>query len=159
SVTSALNFSQDNASSQELRAADNFWHDGNYIAALTAYIRLLNSPSGDQYLEQIALQTGELFFTEEITADGLNPRLSRDSRLISLETGPAKNIVTRILRTEGSRALVAELPGTNAVFSPDGSKVAYVKIPVTDELTKAQEALDKLVEQGPERTYAQQVLA
>src|SRR6185436_9555348 len=87
-----------------------------------------------------------------------NPRLSRDGRLISYETGPVKDLVTRIQRTDGTRAKVAELAGTNAVLSPDGSKVAYVKIPTTGEILQAQEALDKLTENGPERTYAQQVL-
>src|SRR6185295_3455386 len=80
----------------DLRSADNAWSDGNYIGALTAYIRLLNSPSGDQYLEPIALQTGELYETEELTTDGRNPKLSADGRLIAYETGPAKATVTRI---------------------------------------------------------------
>src|SRR5262245_30554160 len=80
----------------DLRVADTLWNDGNYIAALTAYIRLLNSPSGDQYLEPIALQTGELYVSEELSADGRNPRLSLDGRLISSEKGPARNRVTRI---------------------------------------------------------------
>jgi hypothetical protein len=156
-MAAAVNFAQV-VETAELRAADSLWNDGNYIGALTAYIRLLNSPSGEHYLERIALQTGELFVTEEITADGRNPRLSGDGRFISYETGPAKALVTRIHRTAAARPLVAELAGTNAVFSPDGSNVAYVKMPVTDELTKAQEELDKHDEQGPERTYAQQVL-
>ena len=64
--------SQDQAA-LDLRAADNLWNDGNYIGALTAYIRLLNSPSGDQFLEPIALQTGELFVTEELSADVPEP--------------------------------------------------------------------------------------
>ena len=62
-LAGAVAVAQDQAA-MDLRAADNQWNDGNYIAALTAYIRLLNSPSGDQYLEPIALQTGELLVTE-----------------------------------------------------------------------------------------------
>src|SRR5262245_22327867 len=156
-LASVVVVSQDQAG-LDLRAADNLWNDGNYIGALTAYIRLLNSPSGDQYLEPIALQTGELFVTEELSADGRNPRLSPDGRFISYETGPAKNTVTRIRRTEGAHQQIAEFEGTNAVFAPDGSKIAYVRIPVTEELTKAQQALDNQTEPGPERTYAQQML-
>ena len=156
-LASVIVVSQDQAG-LDLRTADNLWNDGNYIGALTAYIRLLNSPSGDQYLEPIALQTGELFVTEELSADGRNPRLSPDGRFISYETGPAKNTVTRIRRSEGAHQQIAEFEGTNAVFAPDGSKVAYVRIPVTEELTKAQQALDNQTEPGPERTYAQQML-
>jgi len=144
--------------SPDLRNADNYWNDGQYIAALNAYIRLLNSPSGDQYFESIALQTGELFETEELTTDGRNPRLSPDGRFIAFESGPAKNTVTRILRTQARHALVAELTGTGAVFSRNGSKVAFLKIPVTDELNRAQETLDKAPETGAERTFAQQTL-
>src|SRR5215475_11537634 len=112
-LASVISLSQDPAA-LDLRAADNLWNDGNYIAALTAYIRLLNSPSGDQYLEPIALQTGELYVTEELSADGRNPRLSLDGRFISYETGPAKNTVTRIRRTEGTHQQVTEFEGTNA---------------------------------------------
>jgi hypothetical protein len=157
SIAAAVHVAQDSQSA-ELRTADNQWNDGNYVAALTSYIRMLNSPSGERYLERIASQTGELYVTEEITTDGRNPRVSGDGRFISYETGPAKALVTRIHRTTDGRPLLAEVAGTNAAFAPDGSKVAYVKIPVTDELAKAQEELEKLVEQGPERTYAQQVV-
>jgi len=157
SIAAAVNLAQD-AQQNELRAADDLWNDGNYIAAITAYIRLLNSPAGERYVERIALQTGELFVTEEVTADGRNPRLSSDGRYVSYETGPANALVTRIQRTDGNRPLVTEFAGTNAAFSPDASKVAYIRIPVTDELTEAQKTVEKLAEQSPERTYAQQVL-
>jgi hypothetical protein len=157
SIAAAVNLAQD-AQLNELRAADDLWNDGNYIAAITAYIRLLNSPAGDRYVERIALQTGELFVTEEVTADGRNPRLSPDGRYVSYETGPANALVTRIQRTDENRPRLAEFSGTNAAFSPDSSKVAYIRIPVTDELTEAQKKIDTLTE-GPDRTYAQQVLA
>ncbi len=147
-----------NTPSMDLRIADSAWNDGNYIQALTSYIRLLSTSSADQYFEAIALQTGELFETEELTADGRNPRLSVDGRLISFETGPAKNTVTRILKTDTDHAVIADLPGTGAVFSPDGSKAAYFKTPPSAELDKAQEALDKASEPGAERTFLQQTL-
>lgn len=157
SIMTAGNLAQD-LTSLDLRAADNAWNDGNYIFALNTYIKLLNSPLGDQYLEPIALRTGELFVSEEITPDGRNPKLSPDGRLIAYETGPAKNTVTRIVRADGKHALVADLPGTGAVFSLDGSKIAYLTMPQTEELTNAQEALDKVPDAGPERTFAQQTL-
>src|SRR5438552_18598885 len=58
------------ATNAELRAANDAWNDGKYATALRAYIKLLNGPAGDQYLEAIALQTGELYQTTEFTTDG-----------------------------------------------------------------------------------------
>ena len=43
------------------------------IAALTAYQDLLAGPDAAAVLEPIALQTGELFRTTELTSDGANP--------------------------------------------------------------------------------------
>src|SRR5215831_7792200 len=82
---------QDTAST-ELRAADDAWDSGNYIVALMTYVRLMNSPAADRVFDHIALQTGELYVSEELTADGRNPRLSADGRLIAYETGPTKNL-------------------------------------------------------------------
>jgi hypothetical protein len=157
STASALTRPQDLLPA-ELRIADGLWQEGNYIGALNGYLRLLNSPAGAQHIEHIAQQTGDLFVTEEITNDGRNPRLSRDGSLITYEAGAVKNPVTRVIRADGSRIQVAELAGTNATIAPNAKKVAYLKIPVTGEITRAQEALDKLTEPGQERTYAQQVL-
>src|SRR5262245_19507584 len=92
SVTAVVTLAQD-IPPMELRVADSAWNDGNYIQALTSYIRLLASPSGDKYFEPIALQTGELFVTDELTTDGRNPRMSSDGALISYETGPTKKTV------------------------------------------------------------------
>ena len=39
------------------------WDRGDYVAALSAYKALLTAPGGEQWLEPIALQTGELFQT------------------------------------------------------------------------------------------------
>ena len=157
SVTAVVTFAQD-IPPMELRIADSAWSDGNYIQALTSYIRLLASPSGDKYLEPIALQTGELFVTDELTTDGRNPRMSSDGALISYETGPAKKTVTRIQRADVAYTVVTELPGSGAMFSPNGSKVVYLRTSQNSELDKAQEALDKTTEQGPERTFLQQTL-
>jgi len=45
---------------------------------------LLKGSGGDQLLESIALQTGELFQTEELTADG------RAGRIVEVEAYPGK---------------------------------------------------------------------
>ena len=139
----------------ELRAADNLWDNGDYIAAMNAYIKLLNSTNGDQYFDAIALQTGELFVSEELTSDGRNPRMSLDGRFIAYEIGPAKSTVTRIQRMAGKHETVVDIPGTGVAFSRNGTNVAFVKTSPSDEWTKAQEALDKAPETGAERAFAQ----
>ncbi len=142
----------------DLRAADESWNDGKYVVALRAYLRLLQSQTGDQFVEPIAIRTGELFQTEEITPDGRAPRLSPDGGVIAYETGAAQAIVTRLVQSAGERAVIAELPGIGAVFSPSGKKVAYLKLPQNDEIRKAQAALDAAAAQVLARIVAQQTL-
>jgi hypothetical protein len=142
----------------DLRAAEEAWKDGKYVVALRAYLRLLQGQAGDQFVEPIATRTGELFQTEEITADGRAPRLSPDGGVIAYETGSAPAVVTRLVQVAGERAVVAELPGTGAIFSPSGKKVAYLKLPQNEDLQKAQAALDAAPTQGPARNAAQQTL-
>jgi len=73
SLVVALSLSPAGRSSPEadLREAALAWDAGDYVTALNEYIRLLNSPSAADVLEPIAVQTGELYRTEEITRDGL----------------------------------------------------------------------------------------
>ncbi len=145
------------ATKAELRAANDAWNDGKYATALRAYIKLLNGPSGEQYLEAIALQTGELYQTTEFTTDGRAPSLSRDGRLIAYETGPTRSPMTRIVQVGGEHAAAAEMRGTGAVFSPSGKKVAYLKSNPNDEIAKARAALESA--QGQQaRAAAQQSL-
>ena len=141
----------------DLRSANDAWNDGKYATALRAYIKLLNGPAGDQYLEAIALQTGELYQTMEFTTDGRAPHLSHDGQLLTYETGPAQSTVTRVVQVLGEHAVVAELPGTGAIFSPSGKKIAYLKSHPNDEITKARAAVENV--QGQQaRTAAQQAL-
>jgi Tol biopolymer transport system component len=141
----------------DLRAAHEAWYDGQHVTALREYIRILNSDAGATCLEQVALQTGELFRTEEITADGRAPRFSPDGKLIAYETGSGLSAITRIVETAGSHTLVAELQGTGAVFSASGRKVAYLKLRPSEELERAQAAVDA-APPGLARAAAQRTL-
>lgn len=140
----------------ELRAANDAWQEGQYSTALSGYLRLLNSAQGEQLLEPIALQTGELFQTTELTTDGRNPKLSPDGQFVAYETGSVKTPVTRIVAVAKPADVLAELPGIGAAFSPNGRKVVYVKFPVNEDLAKAQAVLDSA--QGVARIAAQQNL-
>ena len=73
------------AAAKALAAADDAWERGDYITALNGYIKLLEPASvDDTLLEPIALKTGELFETREVTMDGRNPRFSPDGKLRQL---------------------------------------------------------------------------
>ena len=100
------------------------WEAGHYPAALGDLRALMQSPAAAEYLERVALLTGELFVTTELTTDGRNPAISADGR--SRATRPATpNAVIRIVRIEaGAAKQVAELTGAGLAFDPAGTRVA-----------------------------------
>jgi hypothetical protein len=124
-----------------LESASRAWDRGDYVAALTTYLQILDSAQAEEALESIALQTGELYHSTELTADGAAPAFSPDGRRALYETGTGPARVTRVLVADGSVTPVAELPGFGAVFSPDGSKLAYLSVAHRPELADAQAAI------------------
>ena len=120
------------SSDPPLQIADLAWERGDYPAALAGYLRLLDSPDA-AVLEPIALRTGELYATTELTRDGALPQFSPDGRYLLYETGPVATRVTRVIATAAPDRVVVELRGGGAAFSPDGRKVAYWKptVPAT----------------------------
>ena len=131
------------------------WDRGDYVAALTIFKTLLTAPGGEKWIEPIALQTGELFQTREITADGSNPRFSPDGRYVSYEMGSGPARMTRIVEPASGMRLVAEVKGFSLGFLPQGDRVAYLKLRASDELTQAQADVDQA---APARRAAQQQL-
>jgi len=137
------------------------WDRGDYVAALTTYLEVLDTPATEMEIEAIALQTGELYRTTELTADGALPSFSPDGRHLLYETGPALARTTRVLATGGSQP-VAEFRGFGAVFSPDGAKVAYLKLTPSPALTSAQTAVEEAAQADRARrqaTVAQMIAA
>ena len=127
-----------------LEAASLAWDRGDYTTALKLYLEILDSPGAAAALEPIALQTGELFKTTELTRDGEAPAFSPDSRRVAFETGAGLSRKTRIIPV-GNAARVEspiELPGVGAAFSVDGLRVAYLRLPNSQNATAAQTALD-----------------
>ena len=118
------------------------WDRGDYVAALAAYKALLSAPGGEQWLEPIALKTGELFRTREITADGSNPRFSPDGRFVAYETGSGPARVTRVVEPAAGMRVAAEVRGHSLAFLPHGDRVVYLKIQPSSELADAQAALE-----------------
>jgi hypothetical protein len=125
-----------------LESATLAWDRGDYVSALTAYLQILDSPGAATALEPIALQTGELYHTTELTADGAAPQFSPDGAYVAYETGAGTARRTRIVRADRPTEPLEELPGFGAAFSPDGSKLVYLRIVPADELRAAQVSLD-----------------
>ena len=147
------------ASSRGIDSANDAWDRGDYISALNAYIQILNGAGGDSYVEPIARATGEVFRTVELTADGRAGRFSPDGRFILYETGLETSRGTRIFRNDAERTPVAELAGISATFSPDGERVAYLKVVETPEVKTAAEALDNATLTQADRNVLVQTLA
>jgi hypothetical protein len=116
------------AASAALETAARAWDAGDYVAALSTYLQILDSPESDDAFETIALQTGELFRVHEITDDGDEPRFSPDGLHLVYEAGAWPDRVTRLLAGSGDPKPLAELRGFRAAFSPDGSRLAYLKV-------------------------------
>jgi hypothetical protein len=104
------------------------WTGGDYPAALDDALALLRSPAAPQYLERVALLTGELFITTTLSADGRNARIARAGSPITFETGPAAMPVTHVVRLAGG--VPVEQPVVNGLqvsISPSGRTIAYLR--------------------------------
>ena len=130
------------ATDTPLALSDLAWDRGDYPAALRGYLQILDSPQGDAALEAIALRTGELFKTIEITTDGASPQFSRDGKLFVYEAGSHTRRVIRLFATSEPTQAIAELKGWSPSFAPDGTTLAYLKTPESADITAAQAALD-----------------
>ena len=52
----------------------------------------MRSPAADEYRDRVALLSGELFTTIELTTDGRNPKISPNGEFAMYETGAAASI-------------------------------------------------------------------
>src|SRR5690606_18949114 len=106
------------------------WQDGAYPQALAQLARLLNAPDGERFLEPAALLTGELYHATEVAPDGRNIRFSPDGRLVAYETGARETLRTHVIDiSTGAPRELAQVAGTGLVFSPDGTRAAYIAPP------------------------------
>jgi hypothetical protein len=116
SVTPVVAFSQNGGGFEEARLA---WERGDYPAALEGFERLLQGPSASQYFEQIALITGELYHTTEITKDGRAVRFSPGAKWLLYEVGNAPSITT-VLVPADSGGPSRSIAGSAAVHDQRG---------------------------------------
>jgi Tol biopolymer transport system component len=117
------------------------WDTGDYVSALLGFDGLLRGPDADLYFERIALLTGELYEVTAIAPDGRNIRFSADGRLASYETGSRPAQIIHLLDAANRFKPLAEISGSNAVFSPTGSTLALLRLKDTPEMEKLRKDL------------------
>jgi hypothetical protein len=156
-VSTPLAFN-DPIQTKAMNDAHDAWAQGDYVTALNSYIRLLTAPGGDTLHDAIALHTGELFQSAELTTDGRAPRFSPDGVFVAYETGLEVSRRTIVVRNAAPFARVAELPGVSATFSPGGGRVAYLKLTDSSELSAAAKAIDDAPLAGQNRNALVQAL-
>jgi hypothetical protein len=158
SVISAPIAFTDPAQQRALTTAHDAWAQGDYIAALNGYLRLLNAPGGEAVHDAIAVHTGELFKSYELTTDGRAPRFSPDARYIAYDSGLEVSRRTVIVQNDDTRAVVADLAGVSATFSPTSNAVAYLRLNDSADLAAAARALDDAPLAGQNRNALIQAL-
>jgi len=131
-----------NAADVRLQDADLAWDRGDYPTALRGYLAILGAGASDDVADAIALQTGELFKTTELTADGGAPRFSADGRFLTYEVGRGVTRRTRLAKTNAPVETIAELGGYGAAFSPDSARLAYLKLDVSGEMLEIEKTIE-----------------
>jgi Tol biopolymer transport system component len=118
------------AAADPLARADVAWDRGDYPSALRGYQALVAGPDAERVRRAVALTTGELYRTTELTTDGRLARLSPRGSLVAWErgTGAQRATVVRALGA-GYAAPVAELSGHGVSFSADDGRLSYLRTP------------------------------
>jgi hypothetical protein len=152
--------------SEHWRQAVNDWEAGDYQLAIPHLQSLMKSAAGQEYLERVALLTGEYYPSVTIANDGRNPKISANGQFVTYETGPAADPVTRIVRVT-TGATVAEVSGGGASINAAGSHIVWIRpvkpaaLPPAQStiLTGAQRVLNTPGPNSPERQNAAVTLA
>ncbi len=115
------------------------WVEGRYPDALTRFEKMLMGPKAADVQDRIALVTGELYTTTDVSDDGNNVRWSRDGKMFAYikATGGVRSIYLNTMTSTGPKASSAALPGYGLTFSPVKDEVAYLAIVESPELAAA----------------------
>jgi hypothetical protein len=118
-----------------LEAVDD-WEAGRYPDALRALIALTAGPSAAAFHDRVALLTGELYPTLELTPDGRSPQISRTGQYVTYQRGSAADVRTVLVETRPSLRVLAELPTTVASFDPAGARLAWLRAGASPEASE-----------------------
>lgn len=136
------------------RRATEAWEAGSYPDALSNLLALMKSASAAEYRDRVALLTGELFVTTELTTDGRNPKISPNGQYVAYEMGSAADPLTRIVKLGAvAPQTVVDLKGISASFD-GGSRVAWIRPPQNADWAAAVRALETAPAAGAERMAA-----
>lgn len=106
---------------------------------------MMKGPAANEYLDRVALLSGELFATTELTTDGRNPTISPNGQFISYEMGPAADATTRVVTLDPSPKVITEIKGTGLAFDA-GARAAIIRatgaLTILDLASGRQTALD-----------------
>ncbi len=109
------------------RRALDAWDAGAYPTALEALRALMRSPAAQDYLERVALLSGEFYVTTEVAPDGASPRISADGRFVSYIVGGTGGPVTRLVRLAPTVETIAELSTSVSAFDRTGQRLAWLR--------------------------------
>lgn len=132
----------------QFEAAYAQWDAGKYPDAIKGFQSVLKAPDGADFLDDIALVTGELYHTTEVAPHGTNLQWSPDGRYASYSTGSLAegDAVRHIISWQnGKQIAVADIPSLSVLaFSSQADKVAFLMIPEDSELDAARARASEL---------------
>jgi Tol biopolymer transport system component len=129
---------------ERFERASQAWDSGDYLTALRGFDAILKGPDTDRWFERIALITGELYEVTEVAPDGGSLRFSPSGRYAAFDTGTRPAVVTHIVDIERQPAKVADIQGSNLVFSPARETVAFLRARSTPEILSLRKEIDDL---------------
>jgi hypothetical protein len=125
------------------RRATEAWEAGQYPEALVNLTSLMKSAAAPEYLDRVALLTGELYSTTELTADGRNPVIAPSGKYVAYEFGAASDPMTRVVRAaDGQFETVFDVKGAGVAFDWAGNQIVWVRPPANAAWTAAGRAID-----------------
>ncbi|MBT5872999.1 MAG: M28 family peptidase [Candidatus Latescibacteria bacterium] len=124
------------------------WDAGKYPDAIKGFQSVLKAPDGDDFLEDIALVTGELYHTTEVAPHGTNLQWSPDGRYAAYSTGSLAggDAIRHIISWQnGKQVAIADIPSLSVLtFSSQADKIAFLMIPEDTELDAARTMASEL---------------
>ena len=118
------------------------WDAGEYVDALEGFQAVLDHEHGDSFFEEIALTTGELYPTTQLSEDGTNLRFSPDGQYAAYDQEHDGTTHTHIVDvTDEAPEPIDRFEGEAFTFSSDGPSGAYLQREHTDEMAEVEERL------------------
>lgn len=114
------------------------WDRGAYPDAIMSFQKVLHVPGGEVYLEDIALLTGELYTTREVSVNGSNPQWSASGNYLTYEDAIDGSMGTYVLEVVGGITKdVAALDGLQAQVMDEQGKVYFLRVNKNEAYTDA----------------------